>query len=144
MKLENINDSNIFYTNVVFGKLQIEKIVIAKDVNDVKEVINDNFQDFSFYHSISLKNLNNFLLKIKENPNKKFAMIYDFKIYEKEFEVKEEVMFLDDLNKFKDDAIDAEKNIVILDENFIEKAYGQLILMRSGEVKPLVSSNIEV
>jgi hypothetical protein len=44
MKLEQIDDSNIFYTNIVFGKLQVEKIVIAEDDNDVRDVIGDNFQ----------------------------------------------------------------------------------------------------
>ena len=144
MKLEQINDSNIFYTNIVFGKLQVEKIVIAEDDKDVKDVIGDNFQDFSFYHSISLKKLNEFLVQIKKNEDKHFAMVYEFTNYEDSFEVKEQVMFVDDLNKFKEDSIAKDKSIVILDDKFIEKAYVQIILMKSGEVKPFLSSKIEI
>jgi hypothetical protein len=144
MKLEQIDDSNIFYTNIVFGKLQVEKIVIAEDDNDVRDVIGDNFQDFSFYHAISLKKLNNFLVQIKKNEDKYFAMVYEFTNYKDSFEVKEQVIFVDDLNKFKEDSIAKDKSIVILDDKFIEKAYVQIILMKNGEVKPFLSSKIEI
>jgi hypothetical protein len=83
-------------------------------------------------------------VQIKKNEYKYFEMVYEFTNYKDSFEVKEQVIFVDDLNKFKEDSIAKDKSIVILDDKFIEKAYVQIILMKNGEVKPFLSSKIEI
>jgi hypothetical protein len=144
MKIENINESNIFYTNIVFGKMIIDKVVIAPDEKALKDTICDNFEEFSFFHSVSLQKLNEFLIKIKNNRDKKFVIVYEFINYEDEFQVKEEILFIDDIEAFKEKNIKEEKNLIIWDEEFVVKAYSKLSLMRTGEVTPLVSSSIEI
>lgn len=116
MNIDLITEENIFYTQIFCGKLNIEKLIVAKDKKDVESVVNDYFESFDLFLSFSLKMVKDLLVKSKEE-GKKVILSYFVKNYEDEIKVEEKISFVDNVENFKLEIKD--KEVVFFSNEFL-------------------------
>lgn len=116
MNIDLITEENIFYTQIFCGKLNIEKLIVAKDKKDVESVVNDYFESFDLFLSFSLKMMKDLLEKSKEE-GKKVVLSYFIKNHEDEIKIEEKISFVDDIENYKAEIKD--KEVVFFSNEFL-------------------------
>ncbi len=114
MNIKKIKPEHIFFTNIVFGKLVTEKIIVCENDYELNEIINDYWDDVDFYYALSLKKINHFLQELKKYPDLNFVLSYSFK----EKEIKEKKLFLNQ----QDYELLKESSQFFIDKDFLIKS----------------------
>lgn len=114
MNIKKIKPEHIFFTNIVFGKLVTEKIIVCENDYELNEIINDYWDDVDFYYALSLKKINHFLQELKKYPDLNFVLSYSFK----DKEIKEKKLFLNQ----QDYELLKESSQFFIDKDFLIKS----------------------
>lgn len=114
MNIKKLKPEHIFFTNIVFGKLVTEKIIICENNIELNEIIDNSWDDVDFYYALSLKKINHFLQDLKKYPDLNFVLLYSFE----DKEIKEKKLFLN----HNDYELLKESSEFFIDKDFLIKA----------------------
>lgn len=134
MNIKKIKPEHIFFTNIVFGKIVTEKIIVCENDYELNQIINDYWDDVDFYYALSLKKINHFLQDLKKYPDLNFVLLYSFG----NKEIKEKKLFLNhhDYEHLK------ESSQFFIDKDFLIKAVAKIHLHVHNDLV-LFSENLE-
>ena len=134
MNIKKIKPEHIFFTNIVFGKIVTEKIIVCENDYELNEIINDYWDDVDFYYALSLKKINHFLQELKKYPDLNFVLSYSFK----DKEIKEKKLFL---NQYDYELLKQSSQFFI-DKDFLIKSVAKIHLHVHNDLV-LFSENLE-
>lgn len=142
MKLDGVNDENVFYIGLQFGYTLTAERVVAQSKADAMSVLDNYYTEIEPLYIISAKELDSFIEKLTEQDNDALVVLEIF-MEGNELQMEESIHW--DISEEKLLEKFAEKRVTVVQKQFMLDSFTKLFEDIDNEInKPLISDKYQM